>query len=366
MDRKIRAFLLVGSFFFCLCCIAGCSRTGEDTEALIILEQEQNEEESQYTFAAVTRDDIQVVKKIECVYQQADDRELCFEVSGKKIEAVYVEEGDKVLKGQVVAELSLGDVDERLAEAQYQLERNQLLLEQTKEDASLAIKNMENLTDVSALTKEEKQNYEDSISALKQNYEYQMEDYQDAIAVWKQKLSDLQMEKGQQYLLADMDGTVAYVKENLEGTYSVADECVVTIMDVTQCTFCSEQVEFADYFVEDQPVEIQISGQSDPCVVIPYKMDSWDGMMQFVFADQSENQSMSVGTLGNISLVVEEQKQVLTLPANAVHEADNKSYVYVIGENEIWETKWVTIGLKGKEKVEIKEGLSEGDMVILK
>ena len=88
MDRKIRAFLLVGSFFFCLCCIAGCSRTGEDTEALIILEQEQNEEESQYTFAAVTRDDIQVVKKIECVYQQADDRELCFEVSGKKIEAV--------------------------------------------------------------------------------------------------------------------------------------------------------------------------------------------------------------------------------------------------------------------------------------
>lgn len=366
MNRKIQALLLVGSISFCLCGMAGCNRTSEDTEALIILEQEQNEEESQYTFAAVTRDDIQVVKQIECVYQQADDRELCFAVSGKKIEAVYVEEGDRVQKGQILAELSLGDVDERLAEAQYQLERNQLLLEQTKEDASLAIKNMENLTDVSALTKEEKQNYEDSISALKQNYEYQMEDYQDAIAVWKQKLSDLQMEKGQQYLLADMDGTVAHVKENLEGTYSVADECVVTIMDVTQCTFCSEQVEFADYFVEDQPVEIQISGQSDPCLVVPYKKDSWNEMMQFVFADESENQNMSVGTLGNISLIVEEKKQVLTLPANAVHEADEKSYVYVVGENDIWETKWVTIGLKGKEKVEIKEGLSEGDMVILK
>lgn len=366
MDRKIRALLLVGSISFCLCGMAGCNRTSEDTEALIILEQEQNEEESQYTFAAVTRDDIQVVKQIECVYQQADDRELCFAVSGKKIEAVYVEEGDRVQKGQILAELSLGDVDERLEEAQYQLERNQLLLEQTKEDASLAIKNMENLTDVSALTKEEKEKHEDSISALKQNYEYQMEDYQDAIAVWKQKLSDLQMEKGQQYLLADMDGTVAYVKENLEGTYSVADECVVTIMDVTQCTFCSDQVEFADYFVEDQPVEIQISGQSDPCLVVPYKKDSWNEMMQFVFADESENQNMSVGTLGNISLIVEEKKQVLTLPANAVHEADEKSYVYVVGENDIWETKWVTIGLKGKEKVEIKEGLSEGDMVILK
>lgn len=366
MDRKIRALLLVGSTFFCLCGFTGCRQTESDSEELIILEQEQNEDESGYSFATVTVDDIQVVQKIECVYQQADDKELCFEVSGKKIEKINVVEGDRVQKGQILAELSLGDVDERLAEAQYQLERNQLLLEQTKEDASLAIKNMENLTDVSALTKEEKQNYEDSLLALKQNYEYQMEDYQDAIAVWKQKLSDLQMEKGQQYLLADMDGTVAYVKENLEGTYSVADECVVTIMDVTQCTFCSDQVEFADYFVEDQPVEIQISGQSDPCLVVPYKKDSWNEMMQFVFADESENQNMSVGTLGNISLIVEEKKQVLTLPANAVHEADNKSYVYVIGENEIWETKWVTIGLKGKEKVEIKEGLSEGDMVILK
>ena len=45
---------------------------------------------------------------------------------------------------------------------------------------------------------------------------------------------------------------------------------------------------------------------------------------------------------------------------------DGKNYVYVLGENNIWETKWITVGLEGKDNVEITDGLSEGDMVILK
>ena len=54
------------------------------------------------------------------------------------------------------------------------------------------------------------------------------------------------------------------------------------------------------------------------------------------------------------------------MPVDAVHNADGKNYVYVLGENNIWETKWITVGLEGKDNVEITDGLSEGDMVILK
>ena len=64
--------------------------------------------------------------------------------------------------------------------------------------------------------------------------------------------------------------------------------------------------------------------------------------------------------------ILEEHKNVLTLPVDAVHNADGKNYVYVLGENNIWETKWITVGLEGKDNVEITDGLSEGDMVILK
>lgn len=366
MDRKKGAVLAAGYILFYLCGLTGCGQVENETDEMIILEQEPEEEESGYALAVAAIDDIKIVQKIECVYQQADDEELSFKISGKKIEKIYVEEGDRVKKGQVVAELALGDIDARLAEIQYQLERNQILLRQVQEDESLTIERMENTKDESSMTDEQKKSYAKSLADIRQDYKYQIEDYQDTIAVLNQRLFDLLQEKNQQYLYAGMSGTVAYVKENLEGTSTIANEKVMTIMDVRQCTFCSDQIEYADYFTENQPVEIQISGRSDSCTVIPYQRNSWDDTMQFVFEDESENQNMSVGAMGNISLVLEEQEQVLTLPSDAVHEADGKAYVYVMGENNIWETKWITVGLEGKDKVEITSGLSEGDMVILK
>lgn len=43
------------------------------------------------------------------------------------------------------------------------------------------------------------------------------------------------------------------------------------------------------------------------------------------------NRIFDVGTSGEISLILEEHKNVLTLPVDAVHNADGKNYVYVLG-----------------------------------
>ena len=51
---------------------------------------------NEYQLVAVTEGDVQVVQKINCIYQQSDEEELSFEINGKKIEKVYVEEGDEV------------------------------------------------------------------------------------------------------------------------------------------------------------------------------------------------------------------------------------------------------------------------------
>ena len=46
--------------------------------------------------------------------------------------------------------------------------------------------------------------------------------------------------------------------------------------------------------------------------------------------DESDKQNFDVGTSGEISLILEEHKNVLTLPVDAVHNADGKNYVYPI------------------------------------
>ena len=48
------------------------------------------------------------------------------------------------------------------------------------------------------------------------------------------------------------------------------------------------------------------------------------------------------------------------------HEADGKSYVYVLGENDIREVKWIETGLYGDSMVEVVGGLTEGENIILK
>lgn len=366
MRRYNRGFLLTGCILVSLCMATGCGKTEEGLEEYVILEKEPEEEELDYSLVAVTTEDIKIVQEIECVYQQADDEELSFKISGKKVKSVHAQEGDKVKKGQVLAELDMGNIDERMAEVQYELERTQILLKHTQEDLNFTVERMEKTKDESLMTEEDKASYAERLASVRQNYEYQMEDYQDKISVLSQKLADIQKEKDSRYIYAGISGTVAYVKENLEGSSSIAGEKIMTVMDIGECTFCTSGTEYKDYFEEGEPVEIQISGRSDRCLVVPYKKNSWKDVMQFALYDETENQSLSVGALGSIELVIEEHKQVLTLPKNAVHMADGKSYVYVVGENNIWETKWITIGLEGKQKVEITDGLSEGDMVILK
>lgn len=366
MKKYDRGFLLTSCILLSLCMATGCGKTEEGLEEYLILEKEPEEEELDYSLVSVTTEDIKIVQEIECIYQQADDEELSFKISGKRVKNVHVQEGEKVKKGQVLAELEMGNIDERMAEVQYELERAQILLKHTQEDMDFTIERMEMTKDESSMTDEDKKSYAENLASVRQNYEYQLEDYQDKIAVLSQRMADIQKEKNSQYIYAGMSGTVAYVKENLEGTSSIAGEKVMTVMDIGECTFCTSGIEYKDYFEEEKPVEIQITGRSDSCLVVPYKKSSWKEIMQFTLYDETENQNLSVGALGTIELVIDEHKQVLTLPKNAVHTADGKSYVYVVGENNIWEVKWITIGLEGKQKVEITDGLSEGDMVILK
>ena len=103
------------------------------------------------------------------------------------IEKVYVEEGDEVKKGEVLAEVSLGEIDLELSEIQYQFDRNTILLRQTQEDMKLAVDRI--VTTGTSMIEEEKRAYAKNLATVQQTYEYQIEDYQDKVTVLSTKLS---------------------------------------------------------------------------------------------------------------------------------------------------------------------------------
>ena len=64
--------------------------------------------------AAASVSDVKKTGKTSCTYQQVNDQSLSFSVSGQRVSKVYVEEGDNVQKGQLLAELDIGNSKDQI------------------------------------------------------------------------------------------------------------------------------------------------------------------------------------------------------------------------------------------------------------
>ena len=66
----------------------------------------------------------------------------------------------------------------------------------------------------------------------------------------------------------------------------------------------------------------------------------------------------------DISLVTREEKNIITIPAEAVMQSGDELYVYV-AEGDTAKKVTVTTGISNDELTEITSGINEGDSVIV-
>lgn len=347
--------------------LTGCASSSREEDTIVMVEQE--EAPAEYSLAAASTGDVVRTQKLKCTYRQAGGQEVSFSLSGRQITAVHVEEGDSVVKGQLLAELSSGNLDERMQTLEYQIERNKLLLEQarTNEDYEISAKWLQYIYQ-SGQSEDEREALSEAIEGIQRNYRYTIEDCQDAIELDQLELTGLQEETAQSRVYAQQDGTVSYLKSGLEGATSARDEVIMTIMDSSECMFETEDMEYAGYIREGDKVEMDITSGTGAgkYYLVPWNMEQWDGKMMFALTEEEQDAVMEVGTTGTLKLILEQREQVLKVPVQAVHQADGRAYVYILGENRMREVKWIETGLYGDDSVEVTAGLTEGEKVILK
>ncbi len=350
-----------------LCMLTGCTAAEAEEENIVLIEKEK--EAIVYDMAVVTVADVVKTEKVKCIYQQVNEQAVCFEVGGKRIDKVYVERGDEVTEGQLLATLDTGNATDRIETLEYQIARNELTLEysQLNEDyeiSTLWLNYIYNSNGSDAAEEALKAN----VAQIQQRYEYSREDCQDAIDLDRKELQKLNKELKQANLYAGMSGTISFQKSNLEGSSAVAGEEIMHIIDSSECLFAVEGTKYAEYFSADTKVAMSISsgtGAGD-YELIPYNMDAWEERLLFAIADDDGSRTIEVGAMGMMKVVLGERKQVLSVPVGAVHVADGKSYVYVLGEDNVREVKWIETGLMGDLYAEVISGLSEGEKVILR
>ncbi len=360
--RNSKRILICGAIGVMLAmALSACGKMQDEKENHVVVEQEAPAAE--YKLAMVTRGDVIKTKSVRCVYSQINAEELSFPVSGKLISKVYVHDGDQVQKGTLLAELSGGSREAEIEQLEYQIARNKLLLEQLDESENYEISRR-------WLEKwYHGMEYEvDGIENLQKNNNYTRQDYQDNIDFDEQQLALIRADVARSKLYAGIAGTVEMLKKNLEGTTSVRDELIIKIKDNSECFFTVPNTEYHQYIKDGDLLELVISvGKgAGSYKAEPYKMDEWKDQMYFSLLTEDDSLIIDAGTAGMLTIPIDKKEQVLMLPLDAVHSAGDKWYVYIINDQGVREVKWISVGLSGNDTIEVTEGLTEGEKVVLK
>lgn len=359
--KRMKAAVLAACLSLTVC-LSGC--TGAETDQgdhQVLVEQEETST-ADYTLVTVSRGEVVHYENMWATYTQQDSHQMSFDVDGRRIAHVYVEEGDMVKKGDLLAELDGGSRQDEIEELEYRIARNKLLLEQVDitEDYEISRRWLENIYNGNTYGT-------DGIPDLQKSNEYTREDCRDAIALDEQRLALIKKSVQESCLYADMDGKICYVRMRLYGSTSVKGQTVIEIMDSSQCVFQVSDMKYAPYIKEGQQMTFSSTAivTTEPIYVVPYQMDEWTDAMYFTLVDAGEAPAnLEAGVSGPIQIILEESKNALKLPNDTVQSADGKWYVYTVGDDGNREVKWVEIGIRGNNETEIISGLEEGEKVV--
>lgn len=358
-------YVLIGLLMIAL--LAGCESEVEP-EDLMVMEQE--EEETIYTLVVAAIGDVYLTQDIRCSYEQLVEQEVSFDVSGKLVSQVYVSEGAQVKAGQVLAELGSSGLSDRIEELEYQIARNQQLLEfnPLNEDYEISTLWLQYIYR-SGHSGGELDALHAAVEQVQTRYRHEREDYQDSIDLDTMELQALLEEIETSTVTSEIDGTVKWIEQDLRGSTSVQGKVVMRIVDGSECLFAVSDTGYAALFSEGTPVDMKISvgDAKGSYQLIPCRMEEWEEQERLMFTFAGEYAAnIEMGTKGTITVVLEGRENVLNVPKEAVHTANGKAFVYCLGENYTREVRWVETGIYGDKSVEILSGLSEGETVILR
>ncbi|MBR1860509.1 MAG: biotin/lipoyl-binding protein [Lachnospiraceae bacterium] len=360
--RFIRFFFTALAVSAGMLLYTGCSLYPEEEERYKI-RLERSETEVAYELVEVTRGDVLLTKRLFAQYQEENGEELAFGLDGRAVEALYVDKGDVVKKGDLLAKLECEDLEDEKAELEYTIKKNRLLKQQAEALLQFDIDRLDEILERYEMSRGD---YDTRVGELTKNTGEAIEDYDDAMEIAQIRLSEVKKKLEGCCLYAGMDGTISYVSVTLTSGNNnyVAGNTVIRIVDTSHCLFVmegEEWKEYPDFFKEGAAVTLTNNAGEiyETTVQAP---DEETGELSLELNELDDR--LTTGTRLFCIITVDESRDTLKLPPAAIHQAVDGYYVYVSDEGGLKSLRYVDVGLVGDDAVEIKSGLEEGDIVI--
>jgi len=351
----------------CLCLIGtslfGCGKKAEDNT--VIVTEKTEEEETTFETAQVKRGKVVSEVNISCQYSPREKIECAFTGTKREIVEVLVEEGDLVTKGQVLARQDVDEYEDLLKEQEHELEMAKLQLTHIQEAQSFDLKLLDQ--EFGYVNEEDRDmaEYNSRKADLEREYGYDITDCNDRITVAEMRISEYRTKVEEGVLRAPVDGVVVLSRISSVGKVSDPKTSVVNLIKDGDLTFISNEVEKAEYLQDGEIYEVLVGkGETQKRIeVTPTDRDQWEENIYFEILMPDLN--LEKGVKAELWIQLDEKDNVLYVPNEAVYQMEDKYYVYTITNEGLRNIQYVTIGLQGRAVTEIKDGLTEGQYVII-
>jgi len=318
------------------------------------------------------------------------EEELFFRANGR-VRAIYAKRGDVVEKGFVIADLEIDDLEREVESARLNLERAQSQLEKAQRtlefDRRTAQINLEmaNLRLLTMVTQES----EGSLNLALQRKQVELaeitvsrlEEGVDPLLINDVARAQIAVEKllkavQDAQLVAPFDGELLSVSLTV-GRAAEAFKPVAVIAD-------NSELEIKADLVSDQLSELQeglivnVVLPSRPGAALtgevrklPYPygtgggttVDDLDKSTRISIDQSQEEAGYKMGDLVRVQAELERKDNVLWLPPQALRIFDGRRFA-VVQDGDVQRRVDVTVGIQTADRVEIEEGLEEGQIVV--
>lgn len=354
MKRKSlwRISLIAGAMPFLL---SACQIFPEEVE-VVPAPVLQSYEVKEYKQTVVLRGEMKLEKMISCEYAPTKKELLGFARGGEYIDQIYVTEGQEVKAGDLLAQLVLEDLDQKIAQKEYEVRVLKLKRAHAQEDWAVKAQQYEIRNDLEGKIKAEA------------DYREQLQGLDDSIYIENLKLADLKEELAHRQIFAGIDGAVTYVKDVESGDRSEEGVSIIIISDMSTASF-SVKSKDAEYFPIGTEVTIHAGKKEYKAVAVePEELgitveDSEDTPVYLKM--EQPDPTLEDGDRGKIYVTLDYREDTLYVYKKAIRTMDGKNFVYMLNDEGLRVSRDVTIGLESGDYIEITSGLEAGDSVIV-
>lgn len=288
------------------------------------------------------------------------------QVSGEIIK-FYVEEGDFVNKGDLIADIEPDyNQAERIANVKSQLELSEIRLRNARKDYEDKTKLAEYISE------KELSDSEDRLIEAKLNYNNAVAQYE--------LIKEIETEDNISKMRATASGTI--IRKPVEegeivvagsGAYS-AGTLIVTLADLERMIVSAS--------INEVDVSKIKKGQTVSIKLDAFPYEEFSGKISYIAAMAVNSNNVKVfpikveidnvdskirpGMTANITIIGEDKRDIVVVPIRAIFSDENgQDIVYRVQNDTLITPKMVKTGINNFQEVEIMEGISEGDTISL-